>query len=814
MQTSKIYQILKIDAVDSQVRRAVWLPLVFAFTSLMTVIVVGITYLVQPQWQSLVVCISNLFILGLDLFCFFLIRRGRVTQGAWLALATMWWKLALSAAFYQGMGIILSISIIFLTLLAITLALAGRQRIWAILIGVVLAYVVFGFDQVTFVSMPGRVTTFPTQWVYPIMVAMLLAALVVLAFQVRHFNLTGKLITSFIGITVVVAVLLAVIVLVVSQNRLRQMIGQQLQFNAYSQGMIIGDDLNRQISMLKTLSTDQAFMKAIEAANARYTGSQEQIWAQIQKLDEEWIAAPDIYEPLIWDRLNQPVSRDLRGFRILFPDHVEVFLTDQYGAIVATTNRTSDYNQRDEAWWQSAYRDGKGASYIGPPEFDESTQTSAVNIAIPVRNDADEVIGVLRTTYNIRGITSEISTAAFGETGKFDLVIPGDPPIVFNQGVIEAASSEILAILKSLETNPYVQAQYEGEANLLSQGLVRSVDFNSEISDLNWKLVSQQTTQEAYSPAQSQLRVSLIVIYLLVGVMALVGYGVSLILSRPILHLTRVAEQVSAGDLTARASVESRDEIGSLASAFNTMTAQLYDMVGSLEQRVAERTRAIETTTEVSRRLSTILDQQELVGQVVQQVQAAFNYYHAHIFLFDEKRENLVMVGGTGEAGQILLARGYKIPSGRGLVGRAADTHIAVLVGDTRQDPSWLPNPLLPDTRSEAAVPIAIGENVLGVLDVQHNVVGGLTQVDVDMLQSIASQVAIALQNARSFAGAQRQTEREALMGTIGQKIRQTTSVDEALQVAVRELGRAVGAPQTRVRLGLAVERDEQPDRG
>jgi GAF domain-containing protein len=79
--------------------------------------------------------------------------------------------------------------------------------------------------------------------------------------------------------------------------------------------------------------------------------------------------------------------------------------------------------------------------------------------------------------------------------------------------------------------------------------------------------------------------------------------------------------------------------------------------------------------------------------------------------------------------------------------------------------------------------------------------VGGLAQEDVDLLRSIASQVAIALQTARSFVETQRRAEREALIGTIGQKIRQTTSVDEALQVAVRELGRAVGAPQTRVRL-------------
>ena len=237
-------------------------------------------------------------------------------------------------------------------------------------------------------------------------------------------------------------------------------------------------------------------------------------------------------------------------------------------------------------------------------------------------------------------------------------------------------------------------------------------------------------------------------------------------LTRPIRDVTNAAIQVAGGNLDVHANVTSSDELGTLANAFNTMTSQLRESIGTLEQSVADRTKALTTSTEVSRRLSTILNREELVREVVNQVQSAFDYYHAHIYLLEG--DELVMAGGTGEAGTKMLAEGHKIPKGRGLVGRAAESNEAVLVPDTSQDPNWLPNDLLPDTKSEVAIPISVGTRVLGVLDVQHNVADGLDQEDVDSLQSIANQVAAALQNISQYENTQKMAADLEVVANVG----------------------------------------------
>ncbi|WP_420645538.1 HAMP domain-containing protein [Candidatus Leptofilum sp.] len=273
-------------------------------------------------------------------------------------------------------------------------------------------------------------------------------------------------------------------------------------------------------------------------------------------------------------------------------------------------------------------------------------------------------------------------------------------------------------------------------------------------------------------------------------------------ITSPLRQLSQAAEQIGQGDLEQRVPVTREDELGTLARAFNGMAAELQTTLAELEQRVAARTRDIATSAEISRQLSTILDPAQLAKAVVEQLQAAFDYYYAHIYLLDKVGEYLIMAGGTGKAGQAMVASGHKILLGNGLVGRAAAINAAVLVPDISQEEGWLPNPLLPDTKAEIAVPITFENKILGVLDVQHNVVNGLASEDSLLLESVAAQVAIALHNAELYAQVQQQAQQEAAINEIGEQIRTAASVEMVLQIAARELAQKLDTPRAAVEIG------------
>jgi len=193
--------------------------------------------------------------------------------------------------------------------------------------------------------------------------------------------------------------------------------------------------------------------------------------------------------------------------------------------------------------------------------------------------------------------------------------------------------------------------------------------------------------------------------------------------------------------------------------AFLFENTELLERVSDQAEELTVFTNHLRTAADVAERLSTILDSEQLLQQTVELMQSRFGLYHAHIYLLDEEMRKLDVHIGSGEIGRVLRERGHSIPldKEKSLVARTARNREIVLVDDTSQEPDFMPNPLLPQTRSEMAVPLMVGNEVLGVLDLQDDRVARFTQADRDTFSVLAGQIATGLQNARLFEE-QRQT--------------------------------------------------------
>jgi anti-anti-sigma factor len=181
-------------------------------------------------------------------------------------------------------------------------------------------------------------------------------------------------------------------------------------------------------------------------------------------------------------------------------------------------------------------------------------------------------------------------------------------------------------------------------------------------------------------------------------------------------------------------------------------------------QMLAQRTTEMQLTTEVAQAIASAIELDDLFERVVTLVKERFGYYHVHVYQHAPERGILELAAGYGEPGRIMRERGHTIQVGSGLTGAAAATGEPVLASDVRDWENWLPNDLLPDTKSEVAVPIKMGDEVLGVLDVQDDQVGALTLDTQVLLQGLCGQIAIAIQNTRLLQETQASLRRTDLL--------------------------------------------------
>jgi len=274
------------------------------------------------------------------------------------------------------------------------------------------------------------------------------------------------------------------------------------------------------------------------------------------------------------------------------------------------------------------------------------------------------------------------------------------------------------------------------------------------------EIVEMNKGKELDTALQEYQGLSLFATALVLVFAAALTFMAAKVFSDPYRQLVEVFRKVEQGDLKQRARVIASDEAGELEIYFNRMVSRLEVLQGSLEQQVAERTAQLSAVNEVGRAVGAILDPDELIKKVTNLITERFGHYYSAIFLMDQAGKWAELKNATGEAGRVLRESRHRLAvDNKSMVGTAVSERQARIALDVGAEPARFNNPLLPYTRSEIALPLSIGERVIGALDIQSTREAAFGQEDIETFQNVANQVAVALENARLFQETNRQVQ-------------------------------------------------------
>jgi GAF domain-containing protein/CheY-like chemotaxis protein len=236
-------------------------------------------------------------------------------------------------------------------------------------------------------------------------------------------------------------------------------------------------------------------------------------------------------------------------------------------------------------------------------------------------------------------------------------------------------------------------------------------------------------------------------------------------------------------------------------SAAAERNAELNEQNMELLKNARRRTRLLEASTRVGKSVTSILDIDELLQSTVEIIGEEFNFYYVGVFLIDEEGEWAVLRAGLGEAGQAMIAQEHKLKvGGLSMIGAATGRRVPMIAQDVGEATEHFKNPLLPLTRSEMALPLVAHDEVIGAITVQSVEESAFQEDDINVLQAVADQLAIAIHNARLATQNQRllhQTERRmrllAAAAEVGRSVTSILDLDELLNKTVDVICDAYG---------------------
>ncbi len=407
----------------------------------------------------------------------------------------------------------------------------------------------------------------------------------------KNWSLSAKITSVFILMTIF---LITVIIIISSSNVKKTMskqTGLQFEITAGSINQTISEYLMIFINQMGTLSTNEGLQSFITEHNKSYNDTnRSKRLGEIMDIDHKWIEAngeiPLLKEIITSDYNKNRAANIIQRFVKRFPLHNEITISDKYGALLAATQKTSDYYQGDEEWWIKAWNNGSGGFFIGTPEFNERLKQIILQIAFPIYSDENKPIAIIRTSIQADNIISFIENTQ-NEKSSIKQVLSKEGRRIFREQT--RVGYENLAFSNNnTDVGHGISYNSNGEELLYGfkkldvkhiQNIQENIKqhFFDAVDNLNWYIVYSQKTSDAFKAINIVRNSIVITSLILLIVFIIINILIIKKLLLPLKNILDIGGNIIEGDFSETVEVRSNDETGKLSLMFNKLILSLRE---------------------------------------------------------------------------------------------------------------------------------------------------------------------------------------------------------------------------------------------
>ena len=388
--------------------------------------------------------------------------------------------------------------------------------------------------------------------------------------------------------------------------------------NAYKISINLENHFIEKIKTTRTIAITPVLLDALKESNDHYSRlSKQQRDEEIQFKNNKWKTIDDKNDQFILKYTNNAVSQYLKNQQDnLKGEYGEIFVTDKYGALIASTAKLTTFAHGYKYWWQGSFNDGEGAVFLDDRGYDDSAKGYVLGVVVPIKN-GNEIIGILKANLNIIGSISELMMNFTLEENEQLLLIRSGGLIIYEEGVEPLSKRIAEKLLKKFLTseNSFISRKEgsewiigiseigitAGKEGYVFGGSFESIDHEKGNTGESWYIIDFHPISHIVDPANKNLRNLIWVGFFLSLILAIISMIIGNRAAEPLRKLIQQSKQIAKGDYRSKVFTKRTDEIGQLAASFNQMTKNLKETTTSIDNlnvEISERKKVEETLLE------------------------------------------------------------------------------------------------------------------------------------------------------------------------------------------------------------------------